>query len=383
MVSSIRQLVALKRRFILRRLLLLLVILGLPVLAAAPVMAHTPAAKHVSRTPATKHGKKHHARKHAPKKQTKKPKKHAKTHSQKKKHRRAKKTPTPHLVATPVPPTSTPIPTDTPTPTSTPTSTPTDTPTSTPTPTVTPTPTPLPAIAGFQFVAGISHGYRVAFQVCGLPQDVTATFGPNPAPAVSDTTSSYGASARTNLSILAPWTVQPNQYLLAVHTYFEDASGNPVQSPLGGDTVSPRAVLLTIDGNGNATMQASTQIPAVGMQGCSTVPGTFQAPTPGPTAPPSISVSSSVSDPHPTAGEAVIVNGTFLVGGQPVTGILMRTNWYFPNGLVNSCYASTASNGTAACSVDNDNPVSGFVVQIQVTFDYQGQTYTSYSSYVM
>jgi hypothetical protein len=79
----------------------------------------------------------------------------------------------------------------------------------------------------------------------------------------------------------------------------------------------------------------------------------------------------------------VTVFGTILVGGQPVAGVPMQTYWYFPNGLVQACNAPTASNGQAACSVVNNNPSQGFVVQIKVIFTYGGQQYVTYSSYIM
>lgn len=368
----------------LRRLLALCAILILPVLAAVPALAHSPSGEYVSRTPLakqqgkTKHSARHTAKKNHAKKKHVTKKKYAgkKKHAGKKKYTGKKKAPakktvrkTKRAVAKPR---NTPVPT--------PTATNTPTPTDTPTPTATPIPTP--AIAELQIGLDMARGYSVAFVACGLPEGVTAEFTDNPAYPVFDATSPQGGVAKTTLTVVAPYTVTAGSYLLAIHPYFEDRSGNAVMDPPNGYALSLQSVLLTIDGSGNVTLAPSTDVAAVGNTGCSSLPNGF-APAPAATPSTNVSVSSAVSNPHPAAGAIETIDGTLSTDGQPVSGALMRSNWYLPNGVVDSCDASTDATGTASCSLTNDNPVPGFVVQIEVSFEYNGQQYTTYSSYTM
>lgn len=361
----------------LRRLLALCTILVLPVLAAVPALAHSPSAEYVSRTPLAKHHTAaHHAKRRAGKRSGKGKKQKnkryhgkAKGHAKKKVSKSKTKSKTTRAAAKPR---------NTPVPTATPTNTPT--PTDTPTPTATPIPTP--GIAELQIALDMARGYTAAFTVCGLPQGVTAEFTDNPAYPVFDDTSPQGGVAKTTLTVIAPYTVTAGSYLLAVHPYFQDHAGNAVMDPPNGYALQLQSVLLTIDGSGNVTLAPSTDIAAVGNTGCSSLPPGFTA---SPTATPgaSVAVSSAVSNPHPAAGAVETINGTLTVNGQPVSGVLMRSNWYLPNGAVASCDAQTDATGTASCSLTNDNPTPGFTVQIEVTFEYDGQPYTTYSSYTM
>lgn len=353
-----------------RRLLALCAILILPLLAAVPALAHSPSTEYVSRTPLAKHrGAVHHATRHAGKKS------HGKTkHPTKKKPAKSKtkRKATPAITK----PRNTPVPTATPTNTPKPTATPTNT----PTPTATPIPTP--AIGELQIALDMARGYSAAFEVCGLPRGVTAEFVDNPAYPVFENTSPQGGVARTTLTVVAPYTVTAGSYLLTIHPFFQDQSGNAVMDPPNGYALQVQSVLLTINGSGNVALAPSTDVAAVGNTGCSSLPPGF---APGPAATPSgsVSVSSTVSDPHPAAGAAETITGALSVNGQPVSNVLMRSNWYLPNGNVASCDAPTDATGTASCSLTNDNPSPGFTVQIQVTFEYNGQQYTSYSSYLM
>lgn len=349
----------------LRRLLALCAILILPVLAAVPALAHAPSGEYVSRTPLAKHhGKTKHSAHHHAKKAHGKNKHTAKKKSTSKKGHKTKRT-----VAKPR---------NTPVPTSTPTNTPT--PTDTPTPTATPIPTP--AIAELQIALDMARGYTVAFVACGLPQGVTAEFTDNPAYPVFDNTSPQGGVAKSTLAVVAPYTVTAGSYLLAIHPYFHDQSGAAVMDPPNGYALSLQSVLLTIDGSGDVTLAPSADIAAVGNTGCSSLPPGFNLP-PAATPSENVSVSSAVSNPHPAAGATETIDGILKVNGQPVSGVLMRSNWYLPNGLVDSCDASTDAGGIATCSLTNTNPVPGFTVQIEVIFQYDGQQYTTYNSYTM
>lgn len=368
----------------LRRLLALCAILILPVLAAVPALAHSPSAEYVSRTPFAKHHVvARHGNRHASKKYGKYKKYHGKNkkysknknHHGKSKHV-AKKKATKKTVRKATPAVSKPR--NTPVPTATPTNTPT--PTDTPTPTATPIPTP--AISELQIGLDMERGYSVAFMVCGLPQGVTASFSDNPTYPAFDSTSPQGGIAKSTLTVVAPYTVSPGSYLLAIHPYFEDRSGNPIMDPPNGYQLLLQSVLLTIDGSGTATLAASNDVAAVGNTGCSSLPPGF-APSPAATPSGSVSISSAVSDPHPAAGASETITGTLTVNGQPVSGVLMRSNWYLPNGVVDSCDAPTDASGSASCTLPNDNPTPGFTVQIQVTFEYNGQQYRTYSSYSM
>jgi hypothetical protein len=355
-----------------RRLLTLLVLLLVPTLAVLPAQANGLHKEFVRHTPLPKHhAKKAHAKKTPIKKTPAK-----KTHK-KKSHK--KKTPTPvRAKATSRPkPTATkaakPAPTATSTlvPTATATFTPTPTPTLTPTPT--PTPTPLPARAALDVSADVAAGHDVAFVVCGLPDGATASFDPNPARSFSAAVD----TAKSALTVFTPYTLASTTSLLAIHASYVDSSGTVE----GAGAVHPRAAILTVDGNGQPSLQPSDTAAAEGNTNCSPLPASYVPPTPALTNG-SVSIASSVSDTHPYAGETVTITGSIQVGGRPASGVLMRTNWYFPTG-VQSCDASTGADGTAACSLPNTNPSAGYVVQIQVVFEYEGQQFTTYSSYIM
>lgn len=360
----------------LRRLLALCAILVLPVLAAVPALAHSPSTEYVSRTPLAKHHGSNHATSHAVKKHgtSKKSGKSTKAHGKPKGN--TKKKPTPKTQRKPTPAITNAR--NTPVPTATPTHTPT--PTNTPTPTATPIPTP--AISELQIVLDMARGYSAAFTVCGLPAGVTSEFAGNPAYPVFDSTSPQGGVAKTTLTVVVPYTAVAGSYLLAIHPFFEDQSGNAVMYPASGYALQSQSVLLTIDGPGDASLSPSTDVAAVGNTGCSSLPPGFATATAA-TPSSSVSISSGVSDPHPAAGATETIDGTLKVDGQPVSGVLMRSNWYLPNDVVASCDAPTDAAGNASCSLTNDNPVPGFTVEIQVTFEYNGQQYTTYSSYRM
>lgn len=232
----------------LRRTFSFCVILAFPILAAVPALAHPVPAKQATQTYVTRATARPTLQKG--KKQTKgttRTKKSGKARKSTKTRPKAVATARPH---------------NTPTLTATPTNTPTPT----------PTPVPTPSVGELAMSVDMARGYSAAFTVCGLPNGVTASFLPNPAYPAFNSASVPGGRASTTLDLVAPYTVPPGSYLLAVHPYFEDVSGNLVQEPPYGYTMNPQSVLLTIGDSGGATLAPSDEIAAVGTTHCSPLP---------------------------------------------------------------------------------------------------------------
>jgi hypothetical protein len=228
--------------------------------------------------------------------------------------------------------------------------------------------------------ADIPVGYRAGFFVCGLPTGVTAIFSPNPAPSTSDFTVATNAASHSTLDLSVPRALAAGAYPLTVFAYFEGPDGAQVAAPPGGGAIEPRAATLTVDASGNATLQATSSQPAAGFESCSPIPDGF-APQPTSTpAPNSVRVYAWVSDPHPASGESETVTGAIQVGGQPVPGVLIHTRWYQYYGI-DRCDAVTGSNGEGTCSIIIERTLPSYTVRIDLTFEYNGQEYTTFTSF--
>ncbi len=333
-----------------RRVLLMVLCIALPVLTLGPALAGASTSSSRALGPSGAHAP-HHC---------KKGKKGHKHRCKRKRH----KTPTPRPAAPAA---------DTPTPT--PTSTPT------PTPTSTSTPTPISSEASMQIRSYLATGYQAAFFVCGLPTGTAALLDPNPATSTPDPTSPVGAAAHVRLLVIASSAVPPASYSLAIYAYFKDRAGNSVDAPAGGGAIDPPALTLTIDHSRNATLTPLSTNPGVGLQSCSPIPPGF-APTPTPTPPANaVAVYASVSDPHPVAGELETVYATIQVHGQPVPSVVVHTHWYFPDAL-RSCDAVTGPDGVGSCSMIIERTVPNQTVVIQLTFQFNGQEFIAYTSFM-
>lgn len=295
-----------------------------------------------------------------------------------KKHRTAKPTPRPtarpHKTASPKP-TST----NTPLPVVVNTATPTATATLVPTPTLTPTPVPLTATMALQ--SDVPSGYSAGFYVCGLPSGATATFAPNPSVSQSDNSSSTFASSKTVVTVSVPFTVTSNTYGLTFYAYYHNAAGTTVRFPPGGN-LTPQFAVLTVQ-PGMVSLQSSPAVPADSGQGCSGVPFGY-LPTPQPTTGPSnYTLTTWVSDAHPSTGETVTVYGQLTQAGRPVGGAVMNFVWYSYGVTRTPCHQVTDSTGTATCSIVNAYPLAGVPVTIEVSAIYNGLTFDSWTSYTM
>src|SRR5205823_6491214 len=92
-----------------------------------------------------------------------------------------------------------------------------------------------------------------------------------------------------------------------------------------------------------------------------------------------VQVGVSVSNAHPKADEVVTATGTIKVKGQPAQASILF-KWYLPTGIA-TCYVLTNSQGVGTCTQTNSKPLSGWVVQVQAIFTFNGQTFTTVTSY--
>ena len=93
-----------------------------------------------------------------------------------------------------------------------------------------------------------------------------------------------------------------------------------------------------------------------------------------------LQLSASVSNPSPGAGSTETVSGKFLSNGQPVAGAQMDTVWHYKT-TDESCSGTTGNDGIASCSRDIGEATIGYRVVIDVTFTWQGKTFTTQTSF--
>lgn len=184
------------------------------------------------------------------------------------------------------------------------------------------------------------------------------------------------------LTVSTPYTMFAGTYLMPLHAFLEDSRGNRLSTSPGGTDLAPRAVALIVDQSGHSTLQGSNAEVSGGTQNCSSAPPGF-APVPTATpAPENIVVSASVSPQHPAANQVVTVSGNISTGGHGLSGVLMHTTWYMPNGIL-TCSSVSDATGTANCDVSNGTPRPNWQVAIDVRFTYNGQDYVTRTSYTM
>ena len=88
-----------------------------------------------------------------------------------------------------------------------------------------------------------------------------------------------------------------------------------------------------------------------------------------------------VDDPSPAKNASVTVYGRLIVGGKAVSDAQMNTTWHFKTTTSTCSGAMTGNDGVAACSRRIGNASSGYTVRIEVTFTYNGQSYTTATSF--
>lgn len=372
-----------------RRALIVALLFLFPIAAAGPAFAGSghgykaPARSKMHRTcKKVKTGKKHHYKVVCKVTKTKKKSTHRpKPTATPRRKGHKKPTAAPRKAAT-ARPTSTSTPTNTPTATPTFTPTPTPTATFTPTPTVTPvdTPTPSSSLAGLAVQVYARPNYRVAFYVCGVPQGADIAFSPQPS--ISQATSLEQNSpgyAHSTLITSVPPSVKPGTYDLPIRAYLEDQNGNPLPIAPGGQDFTPQSVILTVNADGSTTLTGSST-PAYATDNCSSVPAGF-APQATPTPPPSsYRAVAGVLSPAPRNGDIETVVGTFSLNNQGIAGVPMHTEWYTYAGIL-TCDSVTNGSGQGQCSEQVQGSVPGYTTPVAVTFTYQGQQYTAYTSY--
>jgi hypothetical protein len=225
----------------------------------------------------------------------------------------------------------------------------------------------------------VPTGYRSGFVVCGLPEGVQARFDPNPSVSAPEQVFGPISSAKTKLTVSTFWNAVPNVYGLEVFAYHQDANGDPTGR---GSFVDPQALVLTIDDERHVSLQPAFDVIPTNGQGCSPAPtgfGPVLQPTPSPS---EIQVSATVSNANPAPNGAITLSGSIKGRGQPLANVPAQFTFYGPYAMP-SCNTFTDFQGVATCSRLNTNPLHGYRVLVQVTFQYDGRTYTAYTSYVM
>lgn len=93
-----------------------------------------------------------------------------------------------------------------------------------------------------------------------------------------------------------------------------------------------------------------------------------------------VQVSASVSNEYPSDNSTETVYGTLTANGQGVAGVTMNTTWYYKSTTV-GCSGMTDASGSASCSRDISTATKGYTVLVEVSFAYNGQTYTTSTSF--
>jgi len=80
--------------------------------------------------------------------------------------------------------------------------------------------------------------------------------------------------------------------------------------------------------------------------------------------------------PYPGRLRTVTVTGYFVVDGKSAAGVPMKATWN-DGRSIQHCSSRTSVDGIAACTQPIRRLLLGGVVQILVSFDFQGKTYTT------
>src|SRR5579884_4147054 len=101
---------------------------------------------------------------------------------------------------------------------------------------------------------------------------------------------------------------------------------------------------------------------------------------PGPTEPHTLQASATVSSSTPQPNSEVTVTGQLSDNGSGVAGAAMTATWHLAGGD-QSCSGTTGADGKASCSLNIGNAPVNQPVTVDVTFSYQGQTFTASTSF--
>jgi len=164
--------------------------------------------------------------------------------------------------------------------------------------------------------------------------------------------------------------------LLGSEQYIAKYSRNP--PPTVVDTSTPQPVITTPPIIYTTVAPPATTAPPPPPATTTTAPPPATTTAPAPNG--QVTVSASVSNSSPTQNSTVTVSGKFLVGGQPVAGVSMNATWNYKT-TTSYCDGTTGSDGVASCSRDIGRAAKGYTVSVNLSFSYNGQTYTASTSF--
>jgi len=108
-------------------------------------------------------------------------------------------------------------------------------------------------------------------------------------------------------------------------------------------------------------------------------PSASPSPAPSPVA--NYQVSATVSNDSPTQNTRVTVTGRLTNNGQGVTGATMETTWHYKTTAPGCTGGPSGADGTMSCTRDISRATKGYTVVIDVLITYQGQTFTTSTSF--
>jgi hypothetical protein len=111
-------------------------------------------------------------------------------------------------------------------------------------------------------------------------------------------------------------------------------------------------------------------------------PSVMPSPSPSP-APPAANyqVSATVSNGSPTKNSNVTVTATLTNNGQGVAGATMDTTWHYKTTTSSCSGGPSGGDGRMSCTRDISTASSGYTVVISVVVHYQGQDFTTSTSF--
>lgn len=243
------------------------------------------------------------------------------------------------------------LPAPTSTPTASPTGTPTATPTGTPAPTAEATPTPVP---------GTSFFLRVCITPDPMPQHTRPTLYAQTLPGASCSATvvysdgSVPADFDTSARITGSGGIQSSSWL-------EDSRAD-------GGTAT---VTCTYAGTTLSSSTDFTIMQALDMS-FATCP---------PDASGGVEVTAGVSDPNPPPFGTEAVFGCFRLNGQPIIGVPMTATFHFQSGIKHCTGSRDPKTGLAECVRYLGNAPIAIPVTVDLTFVYEGQSYTAQTAF--
>lgn len=104
-------------------------------------------------------------------------------------------------------------------------------------------------------------------------------------------------------------------------------------------------------------------------------------PSPSPSPIANYQVSATVSNTSPTHNTRVTVTGRLTNNGQGVAGATMATTWHYKTTAPGCTGGPSGADGTMSCTRDISTAAKGYTVVIDVLITYQGQTFTTSTSF--